>query len=216
MDVNTIWKKKVRQLLVESGLPKKYYEPQDLVPRAVDSEAWNFLQDYRENIVERVESGENIVISSDTVGNGKTSWAIRLLQRHLAETALDGRLVDKGVFCVSASMLEIFGDFGYFETSVEFFDYLNRLKNCDLLVIDELGSGRITQVSYNHFYDLVNYRVDNELTTIYTTNFSDAQIKDILGERMYSRIFDTATVIEFGASNVRGLSPQEVERNERR
>ena len=113
-------------------------------------------------------------------------------------------------------MLEIFGDFGYFETSVEFFDYLNRLKNCDLLIIDELGGGRLTQVSYNHFYDLVNYRVDNELATIYTTNFSDAQIKDILGERMYSRIFDTATVIEFGASNVRGFTPQEVESNERR
>ena len=93
---------------------------------------------------------------------------------------------------------------------------MNRLKNCDLLIIDELGSGRVTPVSYNHFYDLINYRVDNELSTIYTTNFSEAQIQDILGERMYSRIYDTSTIIEFGASNVRGLTPQEVERDERR
>lgn len=216
MDVNEIWKKKVRQLLAESGLPKKYFEPQKLVPRNMDHEAWKWLEDYRSNVVENVQKGLNIVITSPIVGNGKTSWAIRLLQRYIAETALDGRLVTKGVFCVSSSMLEIFGDFGYFETSVEFFDYLNRLKNCELLVIDEIGSGRLTQVSYNHFYDLVNYRVDNNLATIYTTNYNDAQIKDVLGERLYSRIYDMATVIEFGASNVRGYTPKEVAKNESR
>lgn len=215
MDVNEIWRKKVRQLLAESGVPKKYFEPQELVLRSVDYDAWNWLEDYRCNVVEHVKNGKSIVITSPTVGNGKTSWAIRLLQRYIAETALDGRLVDKAVFCVSSSMLEIFGDFGYFETSIEFFDYLNRLKNCDLLVIDEIGSGRITQVSYNHFYDLVNYRVDNNLATIYTTNYNDEQIKDALGERLYSRIYDMSTVIEFSASNVRGYTPKEVAKHER-
>jgi DNA replication protein len=215
MDVNEIWRKKVRQLLAESGVPKKYFEPQELVLRSVDSDAWNWLEDYRCNVVEHVKNGKSIVITSPTVGNGKTSWAIRLLQRYIAETALDGRLVDKAVFCVSSSMLEIFGDFGYFETSIEFFDYLNRLKKCDLLVIDEIGSGRITQVSYNHFYDLVNYRVDNNLATIYTTNYNDEQIKDALGERLYSRIYDMSTVIEFSASNVRGYTPKEVAKHER-
>ena len=215
MDVNEIWRKKVRQLLAESGVPKKYFEPQELVLRSVDSDAWNWLEDYRCNVLEHVKNGKSIVITSPIVGNGKTSWAIRLLQRYIAETALDGRLVDKAVFCVSSSMLEIFGDFGYFETSIEFFDYLNRLKNCDLLVIDEIGSGRITQVSYNHFYDLVNYRVDNNLATIYTTNYNDEQIKDALGERLYSRIYDMSTVIEFSASNVRGYTPKEVAKHER-
>lgn len=215
MDVNEIWRKKVRQLLAESGVPKKYFEPQELVLRSVDSDAWNWLEDYRCNVMEHVKNGKSIVITSPIVGNGKTSWAIRLLQRYIAETALDGRLVDRAVFCVSSSMLEIFGDFGYFETSIEFFDYLNRLKKCDLLVIDEIGSGRITQVSYNHFYDLVNYRVDNNLATIYTTNYNDEQIKDALGERLYSRIYDMSTVIEFSASNVRGYTPKEVAKHER-
>jgi len=215
MDVNEIWKRKVHQLLVESGVPKKYLVPQNLVPRKADDLAWQWLEDYRSNVVENVNEGRNVVITSSTVGNGKTSWAIRLLQRYIAETALDGLLDVKGVFCVSSSMLEIFGDFGYFETSIEFFNYLNRLKTCRLLVIDEIGSGRLTQVSYNHLYDLVNYRVDNNLATIYTTNYKDAKIKDVLGKRLYSRIYDTATVIEFGASNVRGYTPKEVKDFER-
>ena len=117
---------------------------------------------------------------------------------------------------VSEHLYNSFGDFGYFETSIEFFDYLNHLKNCKLLVIDEIGSGRITPVSYNHFYDLINYRVDNGLTTIYTTNYSDERIQEVLGERLYSRIYHTATVLEFRADNVRGYSYEEVEKFERR
>lgn len=213
---NNIWNKKVHQLLVESGVPKKYYVPQKLVRRQVDEQLWNFLEEYRNDVVNKVHSGNNLVITSPIVGNGKTSWAIRLLQRYIAETALDGDLGDKGVFCVCSNMLEIFGDFGYFETSIEFFDYLNRLKNCKLLVIDEIGSGRITPVSYNHFYDLINYRVDNGLTTIYTTNYSDERIQEVLGERLYSRIYHTATVLEFRADNVRGYSYEEVQKFERR
>lgn len=213
---NNIWNKKVHQLLVESGVPKKYYVPQKLVRRQVDEQLWNFLEEYRNDVVNKVHSGNNLVITSPIVGNGKTSWAIRLLQRYIAETALNGDLGDKGVFCVCSNMLEIFGDFGYFETSIEFFDYLNRLKNCKLLVIDEIGSGRITPVSYNHFYDLINYRVDNGLTTIYTTNYSDERIQEVLGERLYSRIYHTATVLEFRADNVRGYSYEEVENFERR
>lgn len=213
---NNIWNKKVHQLLVESGVPKKYYVPQKLVRRQVDGQLWNFLEEYRNDVVNKVHSGNNLVITSPIVGNGKTSWAIRLLQRYIAETALDGDLGDKGVFCVCSNMLEIFGDFGYFETSIEFFDYLNRLKNCKLLVIDEIGSGRITPVSYNHFYDLINYRVDNGLTTIYTTNYSDERIQEVLGERLYSRIYHTATVLEFRADNVRGYSYEEVQKFERR
>jgi DNA replication protein DnaC len=213
---NNIWNKKVHQLLVESGVPKKYYVPQKLVRRQVDEQLWIFLEEYRNDVVNKVHIGNNLVITSPIVGNGKTSWAIRLLQRYIAETALDGDLGDKGVFCVCSNMLEIFGDFGYFETSIEFFDYLNRLKNCKLLVIDEIGSGRITPVSYNHFYDLINYRVDNGLTTIYTTNYSDERIQKVLGERLYSRIYHTATVLEFRADNVRGYSYEEVENFERR
>lgn len=213
---NNIWNKKVHQLLVESGVPKKYYVPQKLVRRQVDKQLWDFLEEYRNDVVNKVHNGNNLVITSSIVGNGKTSWAIRLLQRYIAETALDGDLGDKGVFCVCSNMLEIFGDFGYFETSIEFFDYLNLLKNCKLLVIDEIGSGRITPVSYNHFYDLINYRVDNGLTTIYTTNYSDERIQEVLGERLYSRIYHTATVLEFRADNVRGYSYEEVENFERR
>ena len=206
-----IWQKKLNNLFELSGLPKKYFEPQHLVKREVDAECWDWLEDVRNNIVEEVQRGLNIVITSTIVGNGKTSWAVRLLQRYLAETALDGRMVEKGMFVVSAQLLTEFGDYNYFQTMKEFLERFEKLKTCDLLVIDEIGGGSLTKASYPYLYDLVNYRVDNNLSTIYTTNYTDEEIIDLLGQRLYSRIYDTSVVLEFEASNVRGLEVDEIE-----
>lgn len=206
-----IWQKKLNNLFELSGLPKKYFEPQHLVKREVDAECWDWLEDVRNNIIEEVQRGLNIVITSTIVGNGKTSWAVRLLQRYLAETALDGRMVEKGMFVVSAQLLTEFGDYNYFQTMKEFLERFEKLKTCDLLVIDEIGGGSLTKASYPYLYDLVNYRVDNNLSTIYTTNYTDAEIIDLLGQRLYSRIYDTSVVLEFEASNVRGLEADEIE-----
>ena len=206
-----IWQKKLNNLFELSGLPKKYFEPQHLVKREVDAECWDWLEDVRSNIVEEVQRGLNIVITSTIVGNGKTSWAVRLLQRYLAETALDGRMVEKGMFVVSAQLLTEFGDYNYFQTMKEFLERFEKLKTCDLLVIDEIGGGSLTKASYPYLYDLVNYRVDNNLSTIYTTNYTDEEIINLLGQRLYSRIYDTSVVLEFEASNVRGLEVDEIE-----
>ena len=206
-----IWQKKLNNLFELSGLPKKYFEPQHLVKREVDAECWDWLEDVRNNIVEEVQRGLNIVITSTIVGNGKTSWAVRLLQRYLAETALDGRMVEKGMFVVSAQLLTEFGDYNYFQTMKEFLERFEKLKTCDLLVIDEIGGGSLTKASYPYLYDLVNYRVDNNLSTIYTTNYTDEEVINILGQRLYSRIYDTSVVLEFEASNVRGLEADEIE-----
>ena len=206
-----IWKKKLNDLFEHSGLPKKFFEPQILVERKADIECWQWLEDVRNNIVEEVQRGLNIVITSTIVGNGKTSWAVRLLQRYLAETALDGRMVEKGMFVVSAQLLTEFGDYNYFQTMKEFLERFEKLKTCDLLVIDEIGGGSLTKASYPYVYDLVNYRVDNNLSTIYTTNYTDEEIIDLLGQRLYSRIYDTSVVLEFEASNVRGLEADEIE-----
>lgn len=206
-----IWQKKLNNLFELSGLPKKYFEPQHLVKREVDAECWDWLEDVRNNIVEEVQRGLNIVITSTIVGNGKTSWAVRLLQRYLAETALDGRMVEKGMFVVSAQLLTEFGDYNYFQTMKEFLERFEKLKTCDLLVIDEIGGGSLTKASYPYLYDLVNYRVDNNLSTIYTTNYTDEEVINLLGQRLYSRIYDTSVVLEFEASNVRGLEVDEIE-----
>ena len=59
-----IWKKKLNELFEHSGLPKKFFEPQILVERKADIECWQWLEDVRNNIVEEVQNGLSIVITS--------------------------------------------------------------------------------------------------------------------------------------------------------
>lgn len=209
----SIWERKFNSLLIESNIPSKYYRPQVLVPRSIDIEAWEYLDEVRNEIVESVENGLNIVISSRNVGNGKTSWAARLLQRYLAETALDGRMTYKGRYVNCSSLLSSLRDFNYLNTDV-FKHEFTALKECDLLVLDELGSGMMNKVSYPYFYELINYRVDHQLSTVSTTNYAESELLEYLGERLFSRIYDTATVVEFLASNVRGYEPDEIKEAE--
>lgn len=208
-ELDEIFKRRLKQLFQIAELPSKFFEPQKLKERKIDKEAWDFLENYRRNTVEFVTGGMGLVVISPNVGNGKTSWVVRLLQRYIAETALDGRLADRGLFINCAKLLQELGDYNYF-SSAELKERLERLKNVDLLVIDELGSGNLNKIAYPYFYDLINYRVDNQKATFYTSNLNDNQITQWGGERLYSRIFDTNPVVTFNADNVRGLDYEEI------
>lgn len=205
-----IWRKKFNILLNNSLLPKKYQTPQQLVPRIDDLEAWEFLEEVRNDIVQEVKSGSVFVISSRNVGNGKTSWAIRLLQRYLAETALDGTLADKGMFINYTSLVTSLSDFKYRDTE-EFREMYKRLKTCQLLVVDELGGAGTNKISYPLIYDIIDNRNLNQLSTIYTTNLEEGVLRDQLGERLFSRVYDYCTLIEFHSDNVRGYSLEDIE-----
>lgn len=205
-----IWEKKFNNLLKQSNLPKTYWKPQTLIARNDDLDAWNYLDDVRNTIVNYVQKGSILVIASENVGNGKTSWAIRLLQRYLAETAADGRIVDKGMFISFSSLLADLGDFNFRDTD-EYNTLKKRLMNCELLVLDELGGGKLNSATYPVFYEIINARSLNNLSTVYTTNYNDEYLQDLFGERLYSRIYDSATVVIFQSSNVRGLTVEEVE-----
>lgn len=205
-----VWNKKFKSLLEKSNLPTTYWEPQTLVARELDLDAWDYLEEVRANVVEEVANGLSLIISSINVGNGKTSWAIRLLQRYLAETALDGRLVDKGLFISYATLLTNLSDFKYRETE-EFKEMQKRLLSCELLVIDELGGGTINKFNYPLLYEIIDTRCQRKLATIYTTNYTEEYIKDQLGERLFSRIYDFSILVQFVSSNVRGKTLQEIE-----
>ena len=47
-----------------------------------------------------------------------------------------------------------------------FYTFFNRLKDADLLVLDDLGSGSITEWSEEKLYQLITHRLDNRLTTV--------------------------------------------------
>lgn len=72
----------------------------------------------------------------------------------------------------------------------ERFSFLDPLLDCDLLVIDDLGSETVLKnVTVEYLFHVVNERMSLNKHTIFTTNLDDEMIRSRYGERVYSRLF---------------------------
>ncbi len=111
---------------------------------------------------------------------------------HLAAIALFGvfRSGATGVWWNVADLLaEIQGTFnGSGSAEDVLFDALR----ADCVVLDDLGATKATDWSSQILLRLINNRIDNNRTSIITTNNSSAMIKEMLGDRIESRCYDIA------------------------
>ncbi|AEG60104.1 ATP-binding protein [Desulforamulus ruminis] len=58
-----------------------------------------------------------------------------------------------------------------------------------LLIMDDLGAHNYTEWTQNKIYNIINYRVNNQLPTVITTNLDlSGDLTKLLGERTVSRI----------------------------
>ncbi len=70
-------------------------------------------------------------------------------------------------------------------------DLLSPLLECDLLIIDDLGTEPIYKnMSVNNLYTIINQRQLKNMSTIISTNLTPQMIRDQYGDRLFSRIFD--------------------------
>jgi DNA replication protein DnaC len=83
---------------------------------------------------------------------------------------------------------------------VEFYE------RCDVLVLDDLGNemdGYATTFVRTATSDLITARINSGRPTIFTTNLNSAQIAEILGDRLASRIGTRAAVLKVVGSDRR-------------
>jgi len=66
--------------------------------------------------------------------------------------------------------------------------YISKLCNANLLILDDIGTEKITEWSYDRIYKIINYRYINKKATIFTSNCSIKGLYKHLDERLTSRI----------------------------
>lgn len=89
------------------------------------------------------------------------------------------------------------------KTSEEFQDYLSPVLNCDLLVLDDLGSEFTTSFSTSVLYDIINTRQLKGIPTIMNTNLEENELSTRYGNRIRSRLLGCYRIIPFRGSDVR-------------
>ncbi|MBE5730806.1 MAG: AAA family ATPase [Clostridiales bacterium] len=84
----------------------------------------------------------------------------------------------------------------------ERFSYIDPLLDCDLLVIDDLGSENILKnITVEYLFHIINERMTANKHTVFTTNLDNDLILSRYGERIYSRLFGTKQTIGLSLSD---------------
>ncbi len=169
-----------------------------------DREEFMYLKGVENSIEDFVKDGKSIYIFSNTCGNGKTAWSIRLLQAYMNSIWHKCDLSCKALFInVPRFLLELKDNISNKS------DYIEHIKEnilkADIVVWDEVATKAVTQFEHEHLLSLINSRIDLGKSQIFTSNISPEHLEEVVGERLYSRIVNLSTVVEFRGADKRGL-----------
>jgi DNA replication protein DnaC len=128
---------------------------------------------------------------SDRKGNGKTSWACKILQEYFKQIIKNRAFSMKhchGVFVNVPLLLRQLRD--YENNSEGIAEMFEKLQNAELVIWDDIGAEIPTNWVREQLYILINHRDSYLRTNIYTSNVKLEELKkdENLGERIVDRI----------------------------
>lgn len=185
----------MKHLMDSSGIPKIRQYPTALVPDDIDYDAFCKLAEIKDEIEQVVHDGEfNLYICSNNPGNGKTTWAIKLLMKYFDSVWAGNGFRTRGLFVNVPTLLLQLKDFNNPLSE----EYKNNILNADLVIFDDIAVSGISQYDYNNLLMYIDNRMLNGKANIYTSNkVSKQALESVIGSRLASRIWETSTVIEF-------------------
>lgn len=202
--------KQVYDLMIEqANIPSKYLILKELYPDSCDEEIYDWLKDYENDIVNVVTDDDpiNLILCSTNTGNGKTTWAIRLLMRYLEEISdwKSVRFEDKEiVHAAFISVNRMLFKAKDFKNDRRFRKRLDEVEKADFVVFDDVGAAKYTDYEYQILYNLIDYRINNGLYNIYTTNVIDEEsCAKSIGDRLANRMWRNTDIVEFKGKGMR-------------
>ena len=167
-------------------------------------EAFNTLSNVEKNIDKFVYKGSNLYLYSSTAGNGKTSWAFRLLRAYVNKVWYKEDIRPIVMFIsVPRFLLELKSNISQKSEYIE--EIEKSILDCDLVVWDDIGNKVGTEFEVSHLLSILDTRLNNNKSNIYTSNLNQEDLHSFLGDRLYSRVYNYSTCIEFVGRDKRGI-----------
>lgn len=183
-------------LMQSSNVPKKMQYPVALTPSKQDMESFIRLQNIKDNILEFVGEGHNLYIYSDNFGNGKTTWSIKLMLKFFDEVWAGNGFKCRGIFINVPTFLTKIKE-NISRKDIEFENLRDRLLKVDLVIWDDIASTTMGDYDHANLLTYIDQRKLSGLSNIYTGNMGEAQLRNALGNRLSSRVWNDSVVIEF-------------------
>lgn len=198
---------KVNELYDLSLLTDKQKQKVDLIPgrNKEDLDAFLKLKNIQDNIVGFVNDGNNLYLYSSCTGNGKTSWAIKMIQSYINKIWYKTDLKCKALFINVPRYLLAIKD--SISNDNEYSNYIKaNILNADIVVWDDIASKVATQFEHENLLSIIDTRINTGKSNIFTSNVCPNDLKELTGDRLYSRIINYSENIRFISSDMRGIS----------
>jgi len=165
------------------------------------------LANIEQHIEEFIAEGNNLFIHSSNCGNGKTSWAVRMIKSYLNKIWAKAELGCHALFIsVPKLLIELKSDFGKNSSYVQYI--AENIETAEIVVWDDIAAKAGTEYEIDRLFRFIDSRINLGKTNIYTTNLSAQELSLMLGERLHSRICEASIDIELKGSDKRKLQEE--------
>lgn len=141
------------------------------------------------------ETAPNLLLYGD-VGVGKT-----FLSHCIAK-----ELIDSGcsvLYFSSAEFFSVFERITFHKSDTDAENIYDYIRDCDLLIIDDLGTEMTNQFINSIFFTCINERLLKKKSTIISTNITLDTLADLYTERTFSRITSSYTMLKLIGDDIR-------------
>jgi len=169
--------------LLKTGMPER------LIKIAIESRPKSCYTHFLKNI----NKDQGLYLYGKT-GTGKTIFACHAAMKLTAQ-------LKKVMFISSLRLIMQLQDL--YRTKKSVMEYLKKITDANVLIIDDLGTEKITDFTVQSLYFIVNEREQNGKQTIITSNYSLTDLNVHIDDRITSRIAGMCHVIEFKGVDMR-------------
>lgn len=191
-------------LLFSSGIPPSKRFPIVLKPEAVDYESFKRLKNIKEDIVNFVKDGCSLYLYSQTPGNGKTMWAIKLLHSYFNQVWAGNGFKPRGLFINVPLFLRTLTE-NVSNPTADFLELKRLIEIVDLVVWDDIGATKLSDYDHKNLLSFIDQRILSEKANVYTGNLPWESLPEALGQRLASRVYNESSVIELRGTDRRGM-----------
>lgn len=193
-EISLLYEQSNIQQLIErenfSTLSLEYYEGED---RKRFQEAVRISLDFIQNF----ETDYQNLFFYGTVGTGK-SFLSGCIAKELLQ---DGRSV---IYFSALTLFDTLAKYSFDAKSKEtLYNFYKDLYNCDLVIIDDLGTEVTNSFVTSQLFACLNERYLNRKATIISTNLSLEELRDRYSDRIFSRITSHFTICKLSGPDIR-------------
>lgn len=182
-----------------SGFSLEYYSDQktdSITGLTARQTAQRTLEECRNFVKNFDASFENLFLYGDT-GLGKT-FLSHCIARELLETA------HSVIYFSAFRLFDLFADAAFGRTTEDAQSELEQhVFDCDLLIIDDLGTEMTNTFVSSQLFLILNERILRRKSTLISTNLNLGTFADIYSERVFSRISSSYTMLKLIGDDIR-------------